>query len=546
MSEASKTIHILITQCLQNGFFLSDSNRLALPEDEVARMLIGAYKEEVEEDRKSIIQNIASRTAVFRQFIPDKKDNRRYYKRSDLKKGPLYRFLNTVINKPHRNAVLHVIHIKDWHTLSERYDEERKLYGGHCEADTWEAEPIDNYEEFLKPWGDDIQNRKKAQSLVGYPKDKDGKIIFYEVLSDSVFDFKRSTTIEHEQSVEAEFKQAHCPPSASHLSLLLDKLITGNEAGDKTQIYVTVIGVYTDIKIKTLLVGLRSRYDLDNLIVSDVLTAAPSLERQLEALDFIDKVLKVEVVSDLNTIVSVLDVEKRDAGGKTSEEAQIPKTLTENSIRWRDYRNYYLDKQNVLGYQDQQLAKYLKLTTRRSTDIYNQIYSANVFLTWIGRIALVMLLVMVFINAAGIREISLESFVAAGIGSIAQIIPFLLTEPQDRMQKNLTILVRLRNYLETYSMTSAILRHHLTTPKRLAEGDIKDLEQQLEAIKKAAESLQQNFKDISYRPSDETSTTVNPPTANLPETHPSSANAPIINPPTVSPSTTDISGDSVG
>ena len=50
-------------------------------------------------------------------------------------------------------------------------------------------------------------------------------------------------------------------------------------------VYVVVIGVYTDIKVPTLLVGLRTRCDLPNLGVSDTFTASATLERHLAGLD---------------------------------------------------------------------------------------------------------------------------------------------------------------------------------------------------------------------------------------------------------------------
>src|SRR6185295_17610632 len=40
------------------------------------------------------------------------------------------------------------------------------------------------------------------------------------------------------------------------------------------RIYVAVIGVYTDLKVKTLLTGLRTLYNLPNLAVSDTFTAS--------------------------------------------------------------------------------------------------------------------------------------------------------------------------------------------------------------------------------------------------------------------------------
>jgi len=472
------TVHILITQCLQNGFFLSESSRLVMPPNEVERMLIGNQaldKSDVEKDEKT---------------------NRRYLNQEKLKSGPLYLFFETMITKPNRNAHLHVIHLKDWHNLSDQYDAERRLYGGHCEANTWEAEPLDGYEPFLRPWGMDAQKRRQGQSLAGFHNPKWPKVKFYEVLADSVYDFRFAGTIHHEEDIQSQLNalRKQNRKTDSHLSLLLDKIIA-----DKTHIYITVIGVYTDIKIKTLLTGLRSRYDVPNLIVSDVLTAAPSLERHLAGLDFADKVLNVEIVSNLNTIISVMDIDE-SFEGKSSEEPQIPLSLTEHTPKWRNYRNYYLDKQNVLAYQDQRLAQYLQLTTERSEEIYHQVYVTNRYLTWIGRIFVIVLLILIVLDATGLADISLELFVIAGVASFSQIIPLFITGPQDRMRENLATLVRLRNYLETYSMTSAILRHHLTSPQRLEhDTSIENVEQQIDLISQAASGLRENFMDISGR-----------------------------------------------
>ena len=40
------------------------------------------------------------------------------------------------------------------------------------------------------------------------------------------------------------------------------------------RIYVGVLGFYTDIKVKMLLTGLRTQYELPNLAVSDTFTAS--------------------------------------------------------------------------------------------------------------------------------------------------------------------------------------------------------------------------------------------------------------------------------
>ena len=49
MAQA-ENVYILITQCLQNGFFLADGNRLVLPSDIVRRMLYGGQPEIVNDD----------------------------------------------------------------------------------------------------------------------------------------------------------------------------------------------------------------------------------------------------------------------------------------------------------------------------------------------------------------------------------------------------------------------------------------------------------------------------------------------------------------
>ena len=173
-------VYILITQCLQNGFFLADENRLCLPSESVKKMLIG------EQDVEMVI---------------GLKNRRRFG--SQIKAGPLYRFLDSAIT-PYcdgtvKNHKLHVIHIKDWHVPSQEYDLERNLYGAHCEAFSWDSEPIDGFDKFLKPWAKNKESSAKAKGKEGY---QDGNATFYEVLSDSVFDFRPDATIELDPSFD--------------------------------------------------------------------------------------------------------------------------------------------------------------------------------------------------------------------------------------------------------------------------------------------------------------------------------------------------------
>jgi len=480
--DPEKTAHILVTQCLQNGFFLADDCRLCLPREQAVQMLVGNQTDSdvvglTPEKRNHFIQQLSDH-----YFSSDRNGNRREIRSRHLSQGPLYRFLSGAITKKPRNSDLHVINIRDWHVLSEQYDHERRVYGKHCEANTWEAEPLEGFEEFLAPWKADPKGWKNASPLLGYQKQCYPRVHFHEVLSDSVFDFRHSDAIE-----EASTNRG----PRSHFETLFQELTRG-----KDQVYVVVIGVYTDIKIKTLLMGLQSRFPVRNLIVPDVLTAAPSLERHLEGLDFADKVLNVEVIHSLNGALSVLDHEEKQGNGGFEE---IPQQLFLCSIDYTKMRTHFLDRQNVLGYQDQKIAEYLLLTSRRSADVYRHVYSTNRWLTWFGRISLSLLVLMIVAEALDLLTINWKAWLAAGLGSTAQILPAFFTKPLERMQQNLNNLVRLRNYLESYSLTTAILRHHLTSAELLCDHDLAKLKRQMELIQEIAARMRINFLDIARR-----------------------------------------------
>ena len=83
------------------------------------------------------------------------------------------------------------------------------------------------------------------------------------------------------------------------------------------RIYLAVIGVYTDVKVnKTLLVGLRTRYDIDNLAISNSLTASPTTERHLAALDFAARILWADVIHGLNELVHFLGSDTKSGGAE--------------------------------------------------------------------------------------------------------------------------------------------------------------------------------------------------------------------------------------
>jgi hypothetical protein len=249
-----------------------------------------------------------------------------------------------------------------------------------------------------------------------------------------------------------------------------------------------VIGVLTDIKVKLLLTSLRSHYNIDNLVLSDALTTSVTLERHLSGLDFADKVLAVEIVHSLNALVSVLYPRHPD---------DIPKAVIEHLPDFRTYRSYYLDKQNVLAFQDNQLSRYVELTGKRGNDVYRHIFRTNRVLTLFGMAFLALTLIMAAFRFFDPTRYSSDTIIAITGGlSLLQLIAVFFTRPLAEIQKNLNNLVRLRNYLETYSTVTALLRHHLTTPERLQQDDLDGLKNQMVIIQDMAQKMSMNFADI--------------------------------------------------
>ncbi|RMF80333.1 MAG: hypothetical protein D6737_08360 [Chloroflexi bacterium] len=480
--ETQKSIHILITQCLQNGFFLADENRLALSTENAMRILVG--------NQEGFDLNCIEVGADNRRRLIDE-GGKDFYKN-----GPLYKFFDAVTHPDPVEEDLHIIHIRDWHEPSNQYDNERKLYGPHCEGGTWYAEPIDGFDEFLCPWGDDRQKQIAARQVTGYRPNPHVTLTYYDVRSDSVFDFRPPDSPRLLQELDA------CMPNRavhqSQLEMILDRLIGPRKKGaapsvlNERRVYVVVIGVYTDIKIQTLLVGLQSRYNIPNLIVSDVLTASQSLERHLQGLDFASKVLQVEVIHPLNDLVSTLNL----GAVKT-----IPQELLRNSINYRNYQSYFLDKQNLLSYQDQKLVSDIEMTRRSTEDLRNTTERNNKVLYYSGIAFLILAILSGIVNLlSGIDE-DIQGSVAftavAGGLSASQLILIFFVKPIKQLEENLANLVRLRNYLETYSLITALMRYHFTKAERLhyTVDEEKD-RQQLESLERQIKMIQETAKEM--------------------------------------------------
>jgi len=487
-----KARYILITQCLQNDFFLNRECRLCLPDAEVKKMLVGKGDEPKDGPKLEVKQG-SSQLELVRGS-----------------KGPLGLFLKAVIGRRRRgkdgHGTLHVINIRDWHEPGPSYDQERCRYGAHCEKDTWGAEYIKGLEEYLDP------TKKSTSSSAGVQFFKKGSVQIYHIRSDSVFDFKPHSEGDGSRDLEniLDVIVLGAPSQVNKLTEILEsadaperreKMLDLAEKINKTpqsppRVYVAVIGVYTDIKIKTLLMGLRSRYDIPNLAVSDTLTASPSLERHLGALDFAQKVLQVEVIHGLNNLIRFL--------GGTPSINNEPKIVAAD--RFSDYVSYFQDKQNVLVSQVAKLQEYLHLTQRRAEDVYQNIKRANQLLIWWGIVFLALTVIGAISSAVWPGRVDWKLPLVTGGLSLLQLVSAFFWRPMADLQKNLTNLATFRMILESHSLKVALARFHLTTPQTLrddidhiaAARQVRALEAQIEAIKKIEECDYQALKDLGF------------------------------------------------
>jgi hypothetical protein len=463
---------VLITQCIQNDFFLNGDCRLRLPDTIVPQMLLGND-----------------------DFDLHAAGNQPDARRADaIAGGPFGIFLQAAVGRRLEDdslAALHVINIRDWHIPGEGYDVERRAYGSHCESGTWGVRYVEGLDRYLDPTGS-AETSDYAES---------GRVRFYHLRSDSVFDFKP----------RAETRGERRKFRASQLEDVLDLVVQGSDddvrearrllsagtfedihdlartidSGEKPRtsrpVYVAVVGVYTDIKVQTLLVGLRTQYELTNLAVSDTFTASQTLERHLAGLDYASKVLGVEVVHGINDLVGFLGLP-----AALEDETEV---VTRSSFA--RYRSYFQDKQNVLAFQDEKLRQYLALTERRSLEVYERIKRTNTFLIFFGSAFLVVTLVLAVLNAFGLVSWQIAA-VTGGIG-LAQLVSAFISKPIRDLQQNLTNLAVFKMILESHSLKTALARFHLTTPQTLRELQTEE-EAKLAAAQVAI--LQQQVKAI--------------------------------------------------
>ena len=472
-----ETRYILITECLQNDFFLNPECRLFIQDGCVRQMLV-AKSDHDEYDVDAAPRKVTAEL---------------------LERGPLGLFLETTIGKRFvgdNAGLLHVINIRDWHTPDDSYDAERRTFGRHCLAGTWGARYIEGLEQYLDP----------------LPPRPDGKASFcergsariYHIHADSVFDFRPRWDERPKRQPQPKFHP-------SELERLLDVLMTGsaadieqlatvlkggegerrqsqvlnrlaleaagrNEAADSTQIYVAVIGVYTDIKVQLILSGLRSRYELPNLAASDTLSGSKSLERHLHGLDFADKLLNVEVIHGIGDLASFLG----------SEPPLQDESETVGAENYSQYRSFFVDKQSVLAYESEKLQEYAHLTGKRAISVYDTIKRANTFLLVWGSAFLTLTLAGTILHLISPHRWSWQMTAATGGIGLLQLVAAFFSKPMRDLQSNLNNLASLRMILENHSLKTAFTRFHLTTPEVLRElkepGEVKRASAQIATL----------------------------------------------------------------
>ncbi|HWQ02028.1 MAG TPA: hypothetical protein VN449_07925, partial [Gaiellaceae bacterium] len=109
--------YILLTQCLQNDFFVNRECRLYLGDHAALSVLIGRNSK-----------------------LPPRGGGRLPVSDGDVEQGPLGVFLRAIHDQRRRTGLgvrraagatgtLHVINIRDWHEPGPAYDRERRTYG---------------------------------------------------------------------------------------------------------------------------------------------------------------------------------------------------------------------------------------------------------------------------------------------------------------------------------------------------------------------------------------------------------------------------------
>jgi nicotinamidase-related amidase len=420
----SQATYVLITQCLQNDFFFNLNCRLHLPADAAGKLLIHPASEQSFGENRS----------------------RRTLGRSTVRRGPMGRLLTATVGQRLHGAglgTLHLVNIRDWHTEGGHYDRERRLYGPHCEAGTWGADYPDALLDLLDPAGTRRQTGDPhgQRRPFGPSGTRLGSVVVHHAHSDTLFDLER-----------------HASGARSELAEVLSGIITPENRHD---VRVAVIGTYTDIKVQIVVQGVRIAYNPSRLVVSDSLTASPTLERHLGALDFAQKVLWAEVMHGVGDLARYL-------GSDPGEDEDLESSASE--VAFADYAQYFRDKQSITSYEDAQLRSYRQQIAGRLRRTVRLVNFTHSFLIGSGIATLGSSVVLATVTAAqsGRLPIALPA-VLLGL-SVVQLVSVFFNRPASALTSVLSREAVFRMLLESRSLRLALARYHLTTPEAL-RGD---------------------------------------------------------------------------
>ncbi|MDX3228440.1 hypothetical protein [Streptomyces sp. ME19-01-6] len=437
MEPAGEEQYILITQCLQNDFFLNLDCQLSLPESAVSKLLLDSEGGET------------LRTEGHRRVLPE----------TESRHSPLARFLDATVGsrmRGHGDGVLHLINIRDWHVPGEAYDLERRQYGAHCEADTWGAAYVDGLTDLLAP---------EPPAPGGAEDAWGGRLRVHHVRSNTLYDF---------QDTPAR-PPGPGPREPSPLATLLDELLAD---GRHETTHVVVIGVLTDIKIQLLLTGIRSRYDVRQLVVSDALTASRTLERHLTALDFCQRVLRAEVMGGLAELARFL-------GSRPDDDRRLSRG---GEAEFAGYSSYIQDKQGILSYEDARLRDYRIQTSERLRQAQRTVGFASKFLLGLGTCLLLTALLLSLLDVFFPGRVGWQSPAVLGALGAGQIVTLFFTRPVRSVQDALAEETIYRMVLESRSLKVALARYHVTTANALRRHD--DIGSQSDALERQLEVLE--------------------------------------------------------
>lgn len=408
---AAPPSYILITQCLQNDFFLNLDCHLGLPDGAVAKFLADPDGTE--------------------GFTTD--GHRRTVSAAELGRSPLARFLDATVGtrlRGHGEGVLHLVNIRDWHVQGESYELERSQYGAHCEAGTWGADYIDGLQGLLAPEapGDDTPGG--------------GRLRVHHIHSATLFDFQQHAA------------GRPVPRRLSDLAVLLDDLLG---EGRHESAHVAVVGVLTDIKVQLLLTGLRSHYNVRRLVVSDALTASRTLERHLSALDFSERVLRAEVMTGLAELVRFL-------GSRPEDDRSLARG---GDAEFAEHSSWFQDRQGILSYEDARLRDYRLQTAQRLRQAQHSARFANRFLLGLGATLLLVALVLSLLGIVLPGRTAWQVTAVFGTLGAGQVVTVFFTRPVRSLRDALAEETIYRMILESRSLKVALARFHVTAADSL-------------------------------------------------------------------------------